>query len=293
MESRNILSKPSVKELFKETFKLYQFLYHEPNWKSCPLSIIMKVKKVVNNINLPTSVYSDTYTPYYDFKGRLDRASANFLEEITTICSDYLCKNESLFPWIDFSAHELFLALIMAKKRAKKVYRRINHDIIKKLCQELSEIDPGYYRFEYMNNYIINKSDEISSRSCSDSYGLSSDSEHQEEPSSQHDQENAPDYLPNLDNNRENDTSKDTVSFKPKVKFQTDEKRKESTPKQSNAVVVPFKSIDFSVLFPDGKPSEHEEALEQNDSGYNTFLDSPTPMKSERKRESKSGTDCG
>ena len=150
--------KASVRELFKQTFKLYQFFYHRPNWKSCPVSIVRKVEKVVQNINLPTSDYSfDTGS----FKNKLQGASANFIEEITKICDFHLHDNEPAFPWYEFSHHELFIAIIMAKKQAKKTYRKIDHGLINVLCQFFTDQDPTNFWFQYSNNYVINKSEDI------------------------------------------------------------------------------------------------------------------------------------
>ena len=157
-------SKHSVRALFKQTFSLYQFYYHGQNWENCPAPIVAKVNKIVNNINLPSSEYAHSNS--FDFKKELQGAADNFLCSVTEICDIHLQNNMPLFPWIEFSSHEVFLALIMTKKRAKKRYRKIRHDIISDMCEEFTVLNPSKFWFEYANNYIINKSEDITPSRC-------------------------------------------------------------------------------------------------------------------------------
>ena len=267
-------SKPSVTELFKQSFKFYQFLYHEPNWESCPVSITSRVYKVTDNINLPTSVFADGLSQ--DYKSLLHEASSNYIKEITSICSSHLRENVPIFPWMEYSAHEVYLALIMTKKRAKKTYKRINHNIIAHMCLIFSELNPDDFWFQYTNNYIINKSEDIKI-SCNSSpfdseenNSFSSDPEH----CSDHPQvsQDPPKIYEHKNDTSNLDTIKNLDSVRPKVRTPTP-KRMESTPKQSkSAAFVSFDSADHSQLPPVFPGSNWQNY----DSGFNTFMESPS-----------------
>ncbi len=167
------------------------------------------------------------------------------MQDIHKICNSHLFYNAPDFPWDDFSAHEVFIALIMAKKRAKKVYRKVRHEIIKDMCESMSDLDRTKYLFEYSNNFIINKSDTIT---------LSHDSSSEE-------------FFPFMDilnDNPDNaqaskeDTPQDIPTISPCFSNKTISHRK-STPKSSKPHCTPgstHRSSDFN---------------KTNDSGYKTF----------------------
>ena len=265
--------------MFKQTFKFYQFLYHEPNWESCPLSVVSRVHKIAENINLPSSVFADGLNQ--DYKSLLHAASSDYIKQITSICSTHLRENVPIFPWMEYSAHEVYLALIMTKKRAKRTYKRINHKIIAHMCLIFSELNPDDFWFQYTNNYIINKSEDITN-SCNSSFGSEehhpcSDPENNPDHHSQ-DQQDTPEIHEQQSDNSTLDTIGNLDSTRPKIRTPTP-KRTESTPKQSKSVVfVPFKSINLSEVLP-GDNSQND------DSGFNSFIHTPV----RNKGDSKSG----
>ena len=160
-------SQPSVKELNKQTFKCYQFIHHQKNWLKCPPSIVSRVDKIVDNINLPQTEYEE----YIDTNGALIYEANKFIGKITEICQRHTSRTP-LFPFEKFTAHQVFIALIVTKKRAKNTYRKINHDHIKDICQMFNKLAPKKFLFHYVNKLIVDDSCEVNSDSEDNSINL-------------------------------------------------------------------------------------------------------------------------
>ena len=262
----------TVRKLFKNTFKWYQFSHTNKNWSTCPQSIVSRIYKVVDNINLP--IFDNC-----DYKDGFQNAANSFIKEITSIAKSHLLDSPigSLFPWDDFSSHEMFVALIMAKRRAKRKYHRINHDAIKELCEVISSLYPEKFCFQYINNRIINKSDNIDPDTLSDHDCQCCDCSvgplPEPDSNSAQTQEIETEVISNLPTPIP--PQHRTTRGKPR--------REESTPKPNK--VVPVKSGDSSY-----SPTLHNStdfATSINDSGYSTFTEAP-PTYSDTKTD-----DCG
>ena len=158
------------------------------------------------------------------------------------------------------------------------------------MCRVFTEFNQDKFLFEYSDsNYIIDKSDNIPEDPINHWEFIPLEYHPQEH-------ENSSDHSQEQDNTLEHSQDRDSMEtntspcdpppdVRPKTIPRTP-KRMASTPKQKP--IVPFKSIDFSVLFPEDPQNDS-----QMDSGYNTYLDSSQSFNNLTPMDKKSKTDCG
>ena len=167
--------KPSLdlKLLFKRFYKGYQFFHHSTNWKICPQSIIYKVQGIVKNIKVPKALVTEhrlsynysTAKAYCEFYEDLERISLEYTNKLQYTCSNFFDDNTPEF-WTGiehFTSKQIVLALIMTKIWAKKNYRKIDHELIESMCELVSQ--EGIFNIQYINNYIVDLTDNNSSNS--------------------------------------------------------------------------------------------------------------------------------
>ena len=224
--------------------------------------------KIVENINLPQTDYGDD--PDCDVNTDLIYEANKFISKIKGICQNHTSKAPK-FPYVKFSAHQVLLALIVTKKRAKKAYRKINHGYVKDMCQIFNRMAPQKFRFHYINNLIVDNSSEINSNSedCSNNIVSSA----------------LNDTTDTVQDGSESPSSQETDQssvhfFSPKP---TSSRRKQvSTPKPTCIR---------------GQYHDHSESdidrLHLNDSGYRTFIASPTGSNSAYNSNISKLDDCG
>ena len=157
---------------------------------------------------------------------------------------------------------------------------------MKDLCYKLTRTAPDKFKFEYVNNYIIDRSSDLcTSSSCGFEEGVSSEHSNVSESSGELIQEN-PDIQENpeiLENPEiQVPIAKSTHSSDTKPKKKLGKKHQESTPKLCKATLSES-GVFFTPL------SDHPNlTLEFDDSDYRTLIDTPGTNSEHSKND-----DCG
>lgn len=251
---------PELKSLFNKFFKAYQFYHHGENWKDCPRSILRKVDRIISSIKVPKSPNENANIILEKFRKELDTLSSDFTSDLSTTCYEFYMENPVIFTnnlQCVISNH-IVLALIMTKKWAKKTYKKINHSIINDMCEMLNESYPANFKILYINNFIIDQSDTLSTPVDSEdsieepTEDVSDATEPVTEP------ENTPLPLPEVKDRHTKATSHTSVAKK-HVRFTS----KSDEPPHQNV--------------PSDNPFDEDNCFD--DSGFDSFRGNSTPVR--------------